>query len=209
MKRSFLPYTLYSVPCTLILLFALMLGRVASLRAQEDADDLEGLSCVTKTTGLAIHLAVYQARDGEGKEWGTYCQDIPHAGKTTLVFDLLYQPMRAMPVAVRVVEAAEGAEPKTLLTIPPKTYPSGVVTIETTFDKPGQYTAIVEVEDPGAEHAQTRRADAISFPLHVGTSNPTATLGLLGPWLVVLVFATLGIMAYRHFGREQNVGTSQ
>jgi len=208
MKRPFLPCPLYSVPCTLVLLLTLTFGRVVPLRAQEDVDDFEGLSCVMKKDALAIHLSVYQARSDEGKEWTTYCQDIPRTGKTTLVFDLLYQSMRAMPLAVRVVEVSEGAEPKILLSVPAKTYPSGVVTIETAFDRPGQYSAIVGVEDFGSEGGQTRTADTISFPLRVGTPDSVAALGLLGPWLIVLAFATLGVLAYRHFGREQRAEVS-
>lgn len=166
--------------------------------AQEDADEFEGLSCVTKKNALAIHLSVYQARGAEGKEWATYCHNIPRPGKTTLVFDLMYQEMRAMRVAVRVVEVAEGVEPKTLLSVPLNTYPSGVVTIETTFDQPGQYAAIVDFEDLGDERT---RADTISLPLRVGRAAGFATFGLLAPWLVVLLVATVGYMAFRYFGR--------
>lgn len=109
-----------------------------------------------------------------------------------------------MPVAVRVVEVAEGVEPKMLLSVPPKIYPSGVVTVETKFDRPGRYAAIVDFVGLGDEQA---RAETMNILLRVGESATFATFGLLAPWLVVLIVTTAGYLAFRYFGRNNGHAT--
>lgn len=122
--------------------------------------------CVVEKGHYTVHFSAYQQREHvegmPGKEFDPYCEDVPSTGKTTLVFDLLDRELREVPVAVRVVEAeaADRAEPRTVLYVPPTTYSNGIVTAEASFDRPGRYTAIVSVEEsagdmaPAHEHAE-------------------------------------------------------
>ena len=163
----------------------------------------EELPCVMRKSLFAIHFSAYQARDATGEEFSTYCQDLPKTGKTTLVFDLMYLKMREMLVGVRIIEATEHNEPHTVVSVPARTHASGVVTVEATFDKPGTYTAIVDLEEPRSDKAQTHRVDEISFPLRVGIipSLFTAIVRSVGPPFLLLGLAGIGYTAYYYIRR--------
>jgi hypothetical protein len=62
-------------------------------------------------------------------------------------------------VAIRVIAAANTPEPRTVLEVAAKTYPSGVVSAEANFDAPGTYLAVVTLKGP---------EDTVSFPVRVG-----------------------------------------
>jgi hypothetical protein len=94
---------------------------------------------------------------------------VPEAANTILVFDLVDPELRRQSVSIQVVEAGSVPEPKTVLYIPPKIYPTGVVNAEANLDRPGQYTAIVTLEGP---------AHTIHFPLRVAMwSSGVVALG--------------------------------
>ena len=97
---------------------------------------------------------------------------MPNAGNTILVFDLVDPELRNWPLTIQVVEAVSAPEPKTVLYIPPQTYPTGVVNAEAHLDLPGKYTAIVTLE--GLSHT-------IQFPLRVAMWSPgvVALVGVL------------------------------
>ncbi len=122
--------------------------------------------CVRRAGPYLIHFAVYQPQFNPVEE---YCASVPEAGNTILVFDLVDSELRSQSVSIQVVEAISAPEPKTVLSIPPKIYPTGVVNAEANFDLPGQYTAIVMLEGSGR---------TIQFPLRVATWSPdVAALG--------------------------------
>ena len=136
----------------------------------------EGDTCAREKGRHLIHFSAYQHREAVAaqlaqlkdlkdadlkryldvmkEEFQSYCRDIPRTGKATLTFDLVSDALRTIPVAVRVVEAAERGDSATVLNIPEQVYPSGVVKAETDFAKAGKYTAIVEVQEhPGRSHS--------------------------------------------------------
>ena len=161
----------------------------------------EELPCVVRKSLFAIHFAAYQARDATGERFSSYCQDLPYTGKTTLVFDLMHLKMREMLVGVRIVEATKHNDPHTVVSIPAQTYASGVVTVEATFDTPGTYTAIVNLEEFGG--GQVYGVDTISFPLRVGITPSlfTAIVGSIGPVFVILSLAGIVYTAYSYVRR--------
>jgi len=116
--------------------------------------------CVRRVGPYLIHFAVYQPQFNPAEE---YCTAVPKAGNAILVFDLVDSELRSRSLTIQVVEAASEPEPKTVLYIPPKTYPTGVVNAEANFDLPGAYTAIVMLEGP---------AHTIQFPLRVAMWSP-------------------------------------
>jgi hypothetical protein len=117
--------------------------------------------CVRRAGPYLIHFAVYQPQFNPAAE---YCAAVPNAGNTTLVFDLVDPELRSWPLTIRVVEAVSTPDAKTVLYIPPQTYPTGVVNAEAHLDLPGQYTAIVTLE--GLSHT-------IQFPLRVALWSPS------------------------------------
>ena len=117
--------------------------------------------CAQKVGPYSIHFTAYQPQTDPS---GEYCEDVPKAGNTILVFDLVDQELRGKPVAIRVVEAANGAESRTVLEIPPQVYPTGVVNAEADFDPPGKYLAIITVQES---------QKTVTFPIRVAMWSPT------------------------------------
>lgn len=121
--------------------------------------------------------------DALKEEFQSFCRDIPNTGKVTLTFDLISDTLRTIPVGVRVVEAADTGESGTVLNIPQRVYPSGVVRAEAEFAKAGKYKAIVEVQErpershPGAvveaENHSHDGTEAVS-QRHVSTKEEEA-----------------------------------
>jgi len=125
--------------------------------------------CVRRAGLYLIHFAVYQPQFNPTEE---YCTAVPKAGNTILVFDLVDPELRSRPLTLQVVGAVGAPEPKTVLYIPPQTYPTGVVNAEAKLDLPGKYTAIVTLEGP---------SHPIQFPLRVAMWSPgfVAFVGVL------------------------------
>jgi hypothetical protein len=140
--------------------------------------------CVRRAGPYLIHFAVYQPQFNPAAE---YCAAVPNAGNTILVFDLVDPELRSRPLTIQVVDAVSAPEPKTVLYLPPQTYPTGVINAEAHLDLPGQYTAIVTFEEP---------ADTIQFPLRVAIWSPgVVALGSV----LVLGFA----LGYVFMGRKK------
>jgi hypothetical protein len=140
--------------------------------------------CVRKAGPYLIHFAVYQPQFNPAAE---YCAAVPKAGNIILVFDLVDPELRSRPLTIKVVGAVGAPEPKTILYIPPQTYPTGVVNAEAKLDLPGKYTAIVTLEGP---------SPPIQFPLRVALWSP-GFVTLVG---VLLLGSALG---YGFLGRTK------
>jgi hypothetical protein len=140
--------------------------------------------CVRRAGPYRIHFAVYQPQFNPVAE---YCAAVPNAGNTILVFDLVDPELRSRPLTIQVVEAVSAPAPKTVLYLPPQTYPTGVVNAEAHLDLPGQYTAIVTFEEP---------ADTIQFPLRVAMWS----LGVVALGSVLALGFALG---YVFMGRKK------
>lgn len=125
--------------------------------------------CVRRAGPYLIHFAVYQPQFYPA---GEYCAAVPKVGNTILVLDLVDPELRNQPLTIQVVEATSEPEPKTVLYIPSKTYPTGVVNAEANLDLPGKYTAIVTLEG---------QSNTIQFPIRVATWSPgfVALVGVL------------------------------
>ena len=139
--------------------------------------------CAQKVGPYYIHFTAYQPQTDPS---GEYCQDVPKAGNTILVFDLVDQELRGKPVTIRVIEAANTPEPRTVLEVAAKTYANGVVNAEANFDTPGTYLAIVTLKGP---------ENTVSFPIRVEMWSAT-----LVPLLGILV---VGSTLYYFIGRQK------
>jgi hypothetical protein len=129
--------------------------------------------CAQKTGSWLVHFTVYEPEYNPG---GEYCVDVPKAGPVIVVFDLVDQEMRKVAFDLRV-ERSDGGERQTVLHVPAKAYPSGVINAELSLPAPGRYTAILTPEGQSP----------VVFPMRVEMATPLwawlAPLLLLAPLL--------------------------
>jgi hypothetical protein len=130
---------------------ALILG-IALLGGRAQAQNTSFMDMNMVMAGMhEMQVAVYQsgARDDS-------CQDVPSPGTALITLSSTSKELRDLTTEVRVVrgEAAADAaagnaelDPVTLAYLPPKTYPTGVISLTTNFDKPGKYALLVTVSD--------------------------------------------------------------
>ena len=166
-------------------------------------NSLGGRRCVHAHNGYSVSLSMYtvnqlaQVRSGQrSPEITSSCPHLPAPGRVILVFDLSPE-LVDMPIAI-LVNDANDAVPRTALEVPSQTYPFRVVNVDMSFDRPGQYTAIVQVQTPTARAAHLQ-GSTVHFPLSVGTGQPEVLTGsALSVTLLVLCGGVAVYTAYRH-----------
>ena len=123
---------------------ALILG-IAILGARAKAQDTSfmdmnmNMGCMLMAGMHEMQLSVYQAGALDDS-----CPEIPYPGAAVVTLTAVSKELRDMTAEVRIVRGAEadaaaGASlgPITLAYLPPKNYPTGVITLPTNFDQPG------------------------------------------------------------------------
>jgi hypothetical protein len=136
--------------------------------------------CVQRVGGNLVHFNAYQPQHAANAQ---YCTEIPAAGDTFLVVDLVDPSLRTLPVGVRVVRGLrETADNQTVAYWPPTTHPDGVVRGEATLAQ-GLYTLIITPEGLSSS----------SYRLRVQQLD-SATLArqAIGPITLLLLLALLG-----------------
>jgi hypothetical protein len=119
-----------------------------------------------------VHFAAYQP---EYNRFAEYCDGVPLAGSTLLVFDLVGNDLISAPVALAVVDKGGAAR----LSIPARRYPSGVIDVETNLPT-GEYRAWLTI-------GQAPQVYRVDFDLAVGV--------WWQPLVAPLVLAALVLMA--------------
>jgi hypothetical protein len=154
--------------------FGLVFGcTVGVARAHGGGPGLIYDPCLQRTgTGDFIHLAVYQP---EFNPFAEYCELLPKAGSTLLVFDLMGNELPDVPVSLEVVK--NGA--RFQLSVPPRRYRSGVVDLRADLP-PGKYTVLVNVDEPDGR-------SRVAFPLAVGARFN----GFILPITIILLIAVV------------------
>lgn len=176
-----------SVVCLYCLAAALPLRAAAHGGAGIDEDP-----CVQRAGIYLIHFAAYQPTFDPA---GEYCNAIPRAENAIFVFDFVDRELRKEPAAIRIERPARGDGPsETLLSIPAQLYPTGVINTEFHFDDPGEYTAVVSLD-------QLERV--IRFPLRVEmmTYEWVPSVGF-----ALLVGLPLGYLAVKRIRRSIREG---
>ncbi|MGH8581770.1 MAG: hypothetical protein ACREWG_03080 [Gammaproteobacteria bacterium] len=161
----------------------------------QQQEDRGRIDCVTDTERYAVHFTAYLDDASTGNAvFLPYCQDLPGIGRVYFTLDFLKREPRAVPVAVRILaEAGDNpASMATVLTVPPRTYPSGSIELETRLDTPGRYTVLLSLAD-----GQAAGPTEIRIPLRV------AAYSGYSPVLVGLAAALLPLAywVYRRHGR--------
>jgi hypothetical protein len=124
----------------------------APARAQDSSlmDMNMNMGCMLMAGMHELQVAVYQSGALDDS-----CADIPSPGPAVVTLTSASKELRDMTTEVRIVRGEEaaktassaGLEPVTLFYAPPKAYPTGVITLNTNFDKAGKYTVLVTVRD--------------------------------------------------------------
>jgi hypothetical protein len=195
----------------LILLLAVLTALSTTLGVGETwahggyGSSLGGRTCVHAHNGYSVSLSIYtvnqlaQMHSGQrGLDITSSCPHLPAAGKAILVFDLSPE-LGDMPIAI-LVNDANDAVSRTVLEVPPQTYPLRVVNVDMSFDRPGKYTAIVQVHTPNARAARLL-GSTMHFPLSVDTGQPGVLIG--SALSVTLLVLCGGVAVYKAYRRQR------
>ncbi|MCI0465534.1 MAG: hypothetical protein L0Y57_00765 [Beijerinckiaceae bacterium] len=126
------------------------------------------------------------------------CQDLPGPGPALVSISSGANEIRNMTAEVRIVRGGEtelpasnaSLAPVTLAYLPPKTYPSGVITLTADFDKAGKYAVLVTLTD-GKD-----MVDSGQLVVTVGEASRQWIIALI--FSVILVAAALGFFIWDH-----------
>ncbi|MGD9545121.1 MAG: hypothetical protein AB7F41_11400 [Methylocystis sp.] len=124
-----------------------------------------------------------------------FCEDIPATGPMIMVLDAEQDELRDMKVELRIVKDVGGEEKEnenleavTIAYREPRSYPTGTINFEHTFNEPGYFVGIVTVTGDHGERWVSR------FPFSVGKSFMrdlpvylTLGLGTLAAFAIYLV----------------------
>jgi hypothetical protein len=107
------------------------------------------MGCMLMAGMHELQVAVYQSGALDDS-----CEDLPGPGPAVVTLSSASKELRDLTTEVRIVrgdtgEAASSTslDPITLVYAPPKAYPTGVITLNTNFDKAGKYTVLATVRD--------------------------------------------------------------
>jgi hypothetical protein len=174
-------------------------------------DTKQRLTCLVANDFYIVHFTSYlEPLAGEKdpkKIFKQHCQDLPRVGKAYLGIDLMDMDARGLPVGVKVVEVQEGERPKdaqknvqpVLLDIAPKVYESGVVEVQSTFDKPGLYSVNLAFD------AGVSDEDVLKIPLRVGLEpekEPFPKIPLEIP-VGLTILGVVGFFSYHYIKKKR------
>jgi hypothetical protein len=174
---------------------ALTLG-IALWGAQAQAQDSSlmdmnmNMGCMLMAGMHELQVAVYQSGGLDDS-----CQDLPGPGPAVVTLSSASKELHEMTAEVRIVrgetgEAASstGLDPVTLAYVPPKAYPTGVITLNANFDKAGKYMVLVTLRD-GKDMVMSG-----SLPMTVGAGSRQTIYAFIAS--AVILAAALGYYAW-------------
>ena len=98
--------------------------------------------CLRRVGEKVVHFNAYQPQYQLKEQ---YCTDIPKAGDTYLVVDLVDPALRHEPIGMRIVKGTNEAEGEIVADIRPSTHPDGVLRSEVRLIE-GLYTVTIATE---------------------------------------------------------------
>lgn len=142
--------------------------------------------CERKFGLSLIHITLYQPQFDPDAE---YCDQVPRAGNTVLVVDVLGDDLRRLPLGVQVLAAGKSEPQRTVLSIPPKIYRRGVADAQVMLDGGGAYVTQISLGEGAAQQI-------LAFPIRVAAWYRP----LIVPTLVVLaVLALITVSMIRYY----------
>jgi hypothetical protein len=141
---------------------------------------LEEDNCVRQAGGNMVHLSTYQPQYDQNEQ---YCTNLPAAGDTYLVVDLLDQNLRNMPVGIKVFRGS-AEEGEAVAQINANYHPDGVVSGVGKLDK-GLYSVVVTAEGiPPLNYHYQLRVEMIDYGKVARTWAGPGLVMLLLSWLM-------------------------
>lgn len=140
--------------------FILVMALYTSTASAHGKVAMEDDSCMRRIGENMIHLSTYQPQVDEG---GHYCMDIPKAGSTVLVIDLVDPALREMPISVKVIKGSKASEGETITNTRPALYQDGVISMQSLLDQ-GKYLVLVTAEGvPPLNYEYHLRVEMINY----------------------------------------------
>jgi hypothetical protein len=142
-------------------------------------------ACVLKVGPDFMYFTGYQPSSSKKK----FCEDVPSVGQTIFILDYAQSEMREMKTDFRIIRDESQAEDivnlekATVAYLPPKTYPTGTLSFDHTFETAGNYVGIVTVEGAHGEQWVSK------FPFSVG--KPFAAQA---PYYLLAAAAALAVL---------------
>lgn len=143
-----------------IAVFILVMALYTSTASAHGKVAMEDDSCMRRIGENMIHLSTYQPQVNES---GHYCTDIPKAGSTVLVIDLVDPALRDMPIGVKVIKGSNASEGETITNTRPALYQDGVISMSSALDQ-GKYLVQVTAEGaPPLHYEYHMRVEMINY----------------------------------------------
>ena len=121
---------------------------------------MEEDSCMRRIGENMIHLSTYQPQVNEE---GHYCTEIPKAGNTILVIDLVDPALREMPISVKVVQGSKAGEGEAITNLRPAMYQDGVISTQSQLAQ-GKYLVMITAEGvPPLNYEYHMRVEMINY----------------------------------------------
>lgn len=138
-----------------------------------------------------IHITAYQP----GKSRSEYCEEIPSAGPTILVFDIANPKFRDLPIEIRIirdpltpVSADADLAPLTELHLPARTYRTGTFNVAHDFKNTGHYIGFVTLTQENGEKSTQQFKFMVGQTLWIYAS----------PALGVVLISLLALAYWKH-----------
>ena len=143
-----------------IAVFILVMALYTSTASAHGKVAMEDDSCMRRIGENMIHLSTYQPQVNES---GHYCTDIPKAGSTVPVIDLVDPALRDMPIGVKVIKGSNASEGETITNTRPALYQDGVISMSSALDQ-GKYLVQVTAEGvPPLHYEYHMRVEMINY----------------------------------------------
>lgn len=175
------------------------------------------VGCPAATDFFAVYFTLHLQPFNEGQDtriakelFRSYCHDLPVPGRVFFTADLVGVEARKVPIGIRVVErqfdgdeegdAENSGDLRTLLEVPPKTYPKGVIESDFELDRNGYYAVYLIRGGKDAASEESR----LKIPIHVGVESGakavvTRILTLLG---IASGLGFIGFVGFRYKRRS-------
>ncbi|MBA4142625.1 MAG: hypothetical protein H0X43_06365 [Nitrosospira sp.] len=159
--------------------------------------------CAIKTGAFPVAFSAYEKPKGQLPPTHAYCDHVPNTGELIITVDLTDPKSREIPIAARLVMEGHGEGGHEILSLPPKEYPSGSITIAANLDDLGQYVLLLETEKAG------KMTTAVRIPIRVGGGGGHGGHGSgLGVAEIALLVGAAGIGAFFWLRRRPTVKAS-
>ena len=147
---------------------------------------MEDDSCMRRFGENMIHLSAYQPQVDEE---GHYCTDIPIAGSTIFVIDLVDPALREMPIGMKIIKGSQASEGEVIAHIRPTMYQDGIISNQSVLDQ-GKYLIQITAEGvPPLNYEYHLRVEMINYA--------NVFRAAIGPAVGLLLMAILGYKLIR------------